>query len=97
MAGDPCDFGVFGLGVLVASAFMLSIACYYTWRAAISTGGEHDLAAVFARRTLEFAIGVALGCIWLASALAWWRGRWRWAILTALVGFAAIAIAGLAG
>lgn len=37
-------------------------------------------------------LAVTAGAVWLVSASAWWRGRWRTAVATAVAGLAAQAL-----
>ncbi|MFH5805766.1 hypothetical protein [Alienimonas sp. DA493] len=44
-----------------------------------------------------FAAGIAMnatgGLLWIAAAICWWRGRWRWAAGLSVLGFAFFAAA----
>jgi hypothetical protein len=41
----------------------------------------------------RFAISAVMGIVCLISAISWWRGRWRWAVVTGALAIAAQAMA----
>jgi hypothetical protein len=48
-----------------------------------------SLAARYGETSVGYAACLLGGILWLISAVSWWRGRWRWATLTGLLGLVA--------
>ena len=82
-------FGLLGLFALLGGAGVLVIVLTSSMAA---MRGSRELAVRYAEQIPALAFVIAAGLMWLKSAVAWWRGSWRCAMLTAFVGVISLAI-----